>query len=548
MEQISLYFTEEPCHNHPTGSPCHKLFNSSSKLLSKSFQPSKFVISPKKEECINDISTNDRSLIYSIKNNLYNNKKEIVYDYRPICRKLDFSDNSDNNYNNSNYSISDNENIEINEDYSDFSNEAKNNSDYSLSSLEEGKQRKRKNYKNKKDSLIKEFTFMKKKQSSEDISFNTNKSKFDEEYVVIKTLCKGEMGTVYLCFRIKDKKKYVVKMSKYFSRKFDYDNMINFVNDINRNSSTSGSIFIQKYIDFWIEDIYEKNNKSTANNKIMYIVTDYCANGNLIEYISNIKKCNNLKLNYSFYWDIIFQMIIPINFLHKLGYIHFDIKPTNYLVMNNNQLLLNDFCLSIKEEKIGQISTDELEGDSNYISPELFYKDVGIITHKIDIFSLGLSILEILTEIDLPKNGSVWQQMRNHEIPKEFFEKIPLIDNDNENRDKLIELIVEMTQINSKLRPELDSLLNDKNKYPELYNRFQMLKNNTYLENIFINVVNKNSTNVVNNKVSNEEEKIESSNINESDENINTIFIKKSNSMKCISQNSSSSENNIFKY
>ena len=548
MEKISLYFANETCNIFPIESSYHKVFNSSSKILSKTFQPSKFVISPRKEECINANSTNEKSLKYSKKNSI-NNKKEINYEYRPICRKLDFSDNSDNNYNynNSNFSISDNENIEINEDFSDFSNDAK-NSDYSSSSLEDGKQKKRKNNKNKKHSYVKEFTFMKKKQSLDDISFNTNKSKFDEEYVIIKTLCKGEMGTVYLCFRIKDKKKYVVKMSKYFSRKYDYDNMINFVNDINRNSSEPGSFFIQKYIDFWIEDIDEKNNKSTANNKNMYIVTDYCINGNLKEYISNIKKYNSIKLNYSFYWDIIFQMIIPINFLHKLGYIHFDIKPTNYLVMNNNQLLLNDFCLSIKEENIGRISTDELEGDSIYISPELFYKDVGIITHKNDIFSLGLSILELLTEIELPKNGSIWQKMRNHEIPKEFLEKIPLIDNDNENRNKFIELIIEMTQINSNLRPELDLLLNDENKFPELYNRYQMLKNNRYLENTFINIVNTNYCNEIKlckNII--EEEKVEPGNINESNENINALFVKRSNSMKCINQNSSS-EKNIFAY
>jgi serine/threonine protein kinase len=548
MEKISLYFANETCNIFPIESSYHKVFNSSSKILSKTFQPSKFVISPRKEECINANSTNEKSLKYSKKNSI-NNKKEINYEYRPICRKLDFSDNSDNNYNynNSNFSISDNENIEINEDFSDFSNDAK-NSDYSSSSLEDGKQKKRKNNKNKKHSYVKEFTFMKKKQSLDDISFNTNKSKFDEEYVIIKTLCKGEMGTVYLCFRIKDKKKYVVKMSKYFSRKYDYDNMINFVNDINRNSSEPGSFFIQKYIDFWIEDIDEKNNKSTANNKNMYIVTDYCINGNLKEYISNIKKYNSIKLNYSFYWDIIFQMIIPINFLHKLGYIHFDIKPTNYLVMNNNQLLLNDFCLSIKEENIGRISTDELEGDSIYISPELFYKDVGIITHKNDIFSLGLSILELLTEIELPKNGSIWQKMRNHEIPKEFLEKIPLIDNDNENRNKFIELIIEMTQINSNLRPELDLLLNDENKFPELYNRYQMLKNNRYLENTFINIVNTNCCNEIKlckNII--EEEKVEPGNINESNENINALFVKRSNSMKCINQNSSS-EKNIFAY
>ena len=548
MEQFSLSFKEELNNIFPVEAPYPKLFNSSSKASSKHFKPSKFVISPKKEKIMSIISSNEESRIYSLKRNYIIKKKEGFDDYKSICRKLDFSENSDNNCNNSNYSISDNESIEINEDFSEYSNEVK-NSDCSSTSIEEGKQRKKKSSRSKKDYPIeKEMTFMKKKQSSEDITLDLGNSRFDEEYVIIKTLCKGEMGTVYLCFRIKDKQKYVVKVTKFFSRKLDYENMNNFVNDINIHSNNPGSFFIQKYLDFWIEDTYEKNNKITANNKNMYIVTDYCVNGNLKEYISDIKKFSNIKLNYSFYWDIIFQMIVPVNFLHKLGYIHFDIKPTNYLVMNNNQLLLNDFCLSKKEENIKNISTDELEGDSNYISPELFYKDVGIITHKIDIFSLGLSLLEILTEIELPKNGSIWQKIRNHELPKDFLDKIPLIDNDNENRNKLIQLIKEMTQINSSLRPELDSLLNDINKYPELYNRYKMLKNNEYIDNIFMNVLNRNYNEKSYGK-NKEEEKIDSNIINKiiDNENINKIFFKRSNSMEFIAENSSSG-NNILEY
>ena len=542
MDKLSLCFNEELCNNLQIDSSYQKLFNSSSKALSKCFQSSKFVISPKKDEAINRNSTNERTVIYSIKRSGNKKKKVFNNEFRSICRKLDFSDNSNNNYNNSNYSISDNDNIEINEDYSEDLSEAK-NLDFSSSSLEEEKPKKRKNYRNKKDNYFeKEFTFMKKKKSWEESSIYSNNSRFDEEYVIIKTLCIGEMGTVYLCFKIKDKQKYVVKISKYFSRKLDFDNMNNFVNDINRHSNEPGSFFIQKYIDYWIEDIYERNYKSSANNKHMYIVTNYCINGNLKEYISNLKNCTNIRLNYAFYWDIIFQMIIPINFLHKLGYIHFDIKPTNYLVKNNNQLLLNDFCLSIKEENIRNISTDELEGDSIYISPELFYKDVGIINHKIDIFSLGLSILELLTEIELPKNGPIWQKMRNQELPMDFIDKIPLIDEDNVNRNKLIELIKEMNQINSALRPELDLLLNDENKYPELYNRYQMLKKNEYIENLFINAINRNNSNgMLLCKNKNEKEKVDLSIINESNENenINKIFLKRSNSMKKVTQNSS---------
>ena len=546
MHQIPSYFNEELCKALQFEASNFIKSNSSSKSSSKRFDTSKLMDSPKKKDRTT-ISTNENTGIYSIKRNFCNKKRENNNNnYKSICRKLDFSDNSDNNNINSNFSFSDNENIEINEDCSELSNNEMKNLDYSSYSFEAGRtaKKKSKNFNNKKDDYMeKEFNFMKKKKFSDELIFYSNSSRFDEEYVIIKTLCNGEMGTVYLCLRIKDKKKYVVKISKFFSRKLDYDNMNNFSNDINTHSNVPGSIFIQKYIDFWIEDVYEKTNKSTANIKNMYIVTDYCTNGNLKEYIANIKNYNNIKLNYSFYWDIIFQMIIPINFLHKLGYIHFDIKPTNYLVMDNNQLLLNDFCLSIKEENINSITTGLIEGDSVYISPELFYKDIGIITHKIDIFSLGLSILEILVDFSLPKNGQIWQEIRNTGLPKDYLDKIPLINNDFENRNKLIELIKDLTQINSILRPELESVLNDKNKYPELYNRYKMLENNNYLEHLFLDEMNRNTNN--NSSKSFEEEKEDSGIVSEPNENINRMFFKRSNSMKCITENSSHETNTL---
>ena len=248
MNNLSLFYNEDLCYTLQFESSFNKNNNYSSKAFSNYLQSSKFIISPKKLDAKNRNSTKENSAIYSPKRNLNNKKKENSNDYRSICRKLDFSDNSNNNCNNSNYSISDNENIEINENYSEDLNECK-NTDFSSSSLEEEKSKKRKNYKNKKYYSDKDFTFMKKKKFSGDISIYSNNSRFDEEYVIIKTLCNGEMGTVYLCFRIKDKKKFVVKMSRFFSRKLDLDNMNNFGNDINRHSDDPGSFFIQKYID-----------------------------------------------------------------------------------------------------------------------------------------------------------------------------------------------------------------------------------------------------------------------------------------------------------
>ena len=130
-----------------------------------------------------------------------------------------------------------------------------------------------------------DFKYIKRK-SRNNFSFAT--PKFDEDYVIIKTLCKGEMGTVYLCMKFQDRKTYVVKMTNYFSRKFDYYNMKNFLNCINSNDDLPGFKYIQKYIDFWVED--KHNNNSKLSNKSMFIVTDYCIGGDLKDYINKIRK------------------------------------------------------------------------------------------------------------------------------------------------------------------------------------------------------------------------------------------------------------------
>jgi len=326
------------------------------------------------------------------------------------------------------------------------------------------------------DEELKEFKYIRRESKN---SFCFQVAKFDEDYVIIKTLCQGEMGTVYLCMKFQDKKTYVVKMTNFFARKFDYYNMKSFLNCLKENESDPGSIFIQKYIDFWIEDIQTTNSKTSNRN--MYIVTDYCLGGDLKQYINKIQ---NLNYDKNIYWDIVFQMIFSVSFLHKLGYVHFDIKPSNFLIKENGQLLLSDFCLTIKEKDIINYSSEDFEGDSMFISPELFYKDRDRITKKTDIFSLGLSIFQILTNLDLPKNGIQWQLIRTVGIPKELLEKIPEFGGDNEIFKKLI---ISMTNYKANDRPDLDIILKDKENYPVLFEKYQQVLGGKYMSQIDLN-------------------------------------------------------------
>ena len=329
---------------------------------------------------------------------------------------------------------------------------------------------------NEQDEEEKEFKYIRRESKN---SFCFQVAKFDEDYVIIKTLCEGEMGTVYLCMKFQDKKTYVVKMTNFFSRKFDYYNMKTFLNCLKENEKDPGAMFIQKYLDFWIEDI--QNTKAKTSNRNMYIVTEYCMGGDLKEYINKIK---NLNYDKNVYWDIIFQMIYSVSFLHKLGYVHFDIKPSNFLIKEDGQLLLSDFCLTIKEKDIINYSSEDFEGDSMFISPELFYKDREIITKKSDIFSLGLSIFQILSNADLPKNGLEWQLIRTVGIPKELLEKIPQFGGDDSIFKKLI---LSMTNYKAYERPDLDYILKDKENYPIFFEKYNLVLEGKYRSLIDLN-------------------------------------------------------------
>ena len=335
-----------------------------------------------------------------------------------------------------------------------------------------------------------------KKQSSKSM-LSLKQSKFDEDYIIVKTLSEGENGSIYLCIKIQDNKTYVVKMSTSFTRKIDFNNLKNIINEISKNSKNKFYSYIHQYIDYWIEENNIMNEKTNKRN--IYMVSNYCPNDNLIKFIQKIKLCeknekekNNINLNIinkDFYWDIIFQMMISLSFLHQIGYIHLDIKPSNYLVDSKGNLQITDFSLSIKNsEKNNLINLYEYEGDSKYISPEVFYKEKNKISNKTDIFSLGLSIFEILSETDLPLNGKEWQNIRKIGIEKNHQELI-LKKFGVKDGEIFVNLIKLMTKVDSNSRPDIDSILLDDKNFCKLNKRYILFNKDEFKLSYDINKI-----------------------------------------------------------
>jgi membrane-associated tyrosine/threonine-specific cdc2-inhibitory kinase len=64
---------------------------------------------------------------------------------------------------------------------------------------------------------------------------------------------------------------------------------------------------------------------------------------------------------------------------------------------------------------------DAVEGDPKYLAPELM---TGHFTKAADIFSVGITMLELASDLDLPSRGPLWHELRNGIFPDEHTERM----------------------------------------------------------------------------------------------------------------------------
>ncbi|KAM6951159.1 membrane-associated tyrosine- and threonine-specific cdc2-inhibitory kinase [Aplochiton taeniatus] len=124
-------------------------------------------------------------------------------------------------------------------------------------------------------------------------------------------------------------------------------------------------------------------------------------------------------------WDYLCDLLSALHHLHSRGFAHLDIKPANVFLTRSGRLKLGDFGLLLElplhgpgvAEVKGREKEDIQEGDPRYMAPELLKGEYG---HAADVFSLGISILELACNMEVPKGGEGWQQLRHGHLPSEF--------------------------------------------------------------------------------------------------------------------------------
>ncbi|EFH45050.1 hypothetical protein ARALYDRAFT_494154 [Arabidopsis lyrata subsp. lyrata] len=202
----------------------------------------------------------------------------------------------------------------------------------------------------------------------------------------VHVLGKGGFGTVYKGNLPDSGRDVAVKILK--ESEGDGEEFINEVASMSRTSHVN----IVSLLGF----CYERNKRA--------IIYEFMPNGSLDKYISANM---STKMEWERLYDIAVGISRGLEYLHNrcvTRIVHFDIKPQNILMDGNLCPKISDFGLAkLCKNKESIISMLHMRGTFGYIAPEMFSKNFGAVSHKSDVYSYGMVLLEMIGAKNIEK-------------------------------------------------------------------------------------------------------------------------------------------------
>ncbi|WKA08092.1 hypothetical protein VitviT2T_025842 [Vitis vinifera] len=131
------------------------------------------------------------------------------------------------------------------------------------------------------------------------------------------------------------------------------------------------------------------------------LIYEFMSNGSLENFLGSE---NPLKVSKHLGWEKLYQIAVGIarglEYLHcgcRTKILHFDVKPHNILLDQDFSPKISDFGLAkLCPPKESIISMSAARGTIGYVAPEVFCRNFGQVSHKSDVYSYGMMVLEMV--------------------------------------------------------------------------------------------------------------------------------------------------------